>query len=424
MVRKEVLRSQVKAWPKATKAEKGVILDHLCAVNGWHRDHARKMVRHAVAGGTPPPKRAPRPPRYTYGPEVIAALELCWAELDAPTGKVLVEALPDLVPNLVAHQALVTQDQTLKALLTMSAATIDRRLAPARAGLTLKGTSHTKPGSMLKSSIPQKTWQEWDNTVPGFLQIDLVGHDGGDNNGHFYFTLDATDVATGWTESVTVRSKGERIVHTGLTQLHLRFPFAVQGIHSDNGSEFINHHLARWCHTHEITFTRGRPAHSNDQAYIEQKNWSQVRRVAAYYRYDTPRELELLNQIWPAECALNNLFKPQQKLLTKTRQGAKVTKTYDKATTPFRRLLRDHPNYLTEQDKTHLLAQLQDLNVDTTRHQIHAHQATLRHLATRRQQRITRRAKNHHVYSSRTKIGPPTKRAHTDESTTHPTRAS
>lgn len=423
MVRKQILRSQVKAWPKATKAEKGAILDHLCAVNGWHRDHARKMVRRALTGYQPPP-RSPRPPRYTYGPEVITALELCWAELDAPTGKVLASALPDLVPNLLAHGALVAEAATVDALLSMSAATVDRRLGKARAGLTVRGTSHTKPGSMLKSSIPQKTWSEWDNTVPGFLQIDLVGHDGGDNNGHFYFTLDATDVATGWTESITVRSKGERIVHTGLTELHLRFPFAIQGIHSDNGSEFINHLMARWCDTHEITFTRGRPAHSNDQAYIEQKNWSQVRRVAGYYRYDTPRELDLLNQIWPAECALNNLFKPQQKLLTKTRQGAKVTKTYDKATTPFRRLLRDHPDYLTDHDKTDLLARLEDLNVDATRRQIHASQATLRELATRRQQRITRRAKNHHVYSSRTKMGPPPKRAKPNESTTHPKRAS
>ncbi len=423
MVRKQVLVSQVRAWPKATKAEKGAILDHLCAVNGWHRDHARKMVRRAVCGDQPPP-RAPRAPRYTYGPEVIAALELCWAELDAPTGKVLVGALPDLVPNLLAHGALVAEAATVDALLSMSAATIDRRLARARSGLQVKGISHTKPGSMLKAAIPMKTWQQWDNTAPGFLQIDLVGHDGGDNNGHFYYTLDATDVATGWTESITVRSKGERIVHTGLADLQLRFPFAVLGIHSDNGSEFINHQLARWCQTHEITLTRGRPAHSNDQAHIEQKNWSQVRRVAAYYRYDTPPELALLNHIWPAECALNNLFKPQQKLLTKTRQGAKVTKTYDQATTPLRRLLRDHPEYLTDQDKTQLLAQLEELNVDATRRQIHANQATLRDIATRRQQRITRRGNRHHVYSSGTKTGLPPKRAQPNESTTHPNRAS
>lgn len=326
MVRKEVLRSQVKAWPKATKAEKSAILDAVCAVNGWHRDHARKMMRRAVTGYRPPP-RPPAQPRFTYGPEVIDALTLCWAALDGATGKRLRPALPDLVPNLISHGHLQASEATIDALLSMSAATIDRRLAPARARTTLKGTSHTKPGSMLKSSIPLKTWHEWDDTIPGFIEIDLVGHDGGDNNGEFYFSLNATDVATGWTEAITVRSKGERIVRAGLQQLQLAFPFAVLGIHSDNGSEFINHHLANWCQAQEITFTRGRPNHSNDQAHIEQKNWSLVRRCVAYHRYDTPTELDLLNQLWVLECEVFNLFNTQQKLKTKTRTGAKVTKT-------------------------------------------------------------------------------------------------
>ncbi len=196
------------------------------------------------------------------------------------------------------------------------------------------------------------------------------------------------------------------------------------GIHSDNGSEFINHHLVRWCDTHQITFTRGRPNHKNDQAHIEQKNWSLVRRAVAYYRYDTPRELELLNQLWPTECALFNLFTPQQKLKTKTRTGAKVTKTYDTATTPLRRLLRDHPDVLTDPDRTRLTEQLDTLDVLSTRKQIHAIQATLRELAARRQQRLTRRANTHHVYSARTKLRPPRTRASTGESTTQPKRAS
>ena len=422
--RRQVLKSQVRAWPKATKAEKSAILDRLCEVNGWHRDHARKMIRRAVNGYTPPP-RPPAPPRHKYGPQVIEALTVCWAVLDGPTGKRLRPALPDLVTNLLAHGKLPDDPALIDGLLSMSAATIDRRLAPARAGTTLKGTSHTKPGSMLKSSIPLKTWHEWDDTVPGFIEIDLVGHDGGDNNGQFHFSLNATDVATGWTEAITVRSKGERIVRAGLAQLQLRFPFAVLGIHSDNGSEFINRQLAAWCQAHEITFTRGRPNHKNDQAHIEQKNWSLVRRVGAYYRYDTPRELDLLNEIWPKECALVNLFIPQQKLKSKTRTGAKVTKTYDEATTPLRRLLRDHPDTLTDTDRTSLTDQLSNLDVHATRQHVLALQATLRELAARRQQRLTRRAKTHHVYSSRTKLGaPPNTRASPRESTTKTKRAS
>ena len=200
----------------------------------------------------------------------------------------------------------------------MSPATIDRRLAPHRQGLVAgKGLSHTRPGSLLKTSIPLKTWAEWNDTIPGIIQIDLVGHEGGDNNGHFHYTLDATDVATGWTETITITSKGERIVASALEQLRLRFPFHIAGIHSDNGSEFINHHLLRWTTNNQISFSRGRASHSNDQAHIEQKNWSIVRRNVGYYRYDTPRELDLLNQLWPLVSIQTNLFLPQQRLISK-----------------------------------------------------------------------------------------------------------
>jgi transposase InsO family protein len=168
--------------------------------------------------------------------------------LGGPTGKRLAPALADLVPALLAHGELPADPGVIDQVLAMSAATIDRRLKPYRTGLVAaKGRSLTRPGSLLKSSIPMKTWHEWDDTTPGFVEIDLVGHDGGDANGDFHYTLDVTDVATGWTEAITVKSKGERIVAAGLTRLQLRFPFAVLGIHSDNGSEFINHHLAAWC---------------------------------------------------------------------------------------------------------------------------------------------------------------------------------
>ena len=233
--RKAVLASQVRAWPKATKAEKSAILDHLVAVNGWHRDHARKRMRAALVGKEPPPQR-PREPRYTYPPECIEALAKCWATLGGPAGKVLAAALADLVPALVRHDELALDPDLVQALTTISAATIDRRLKPYKVGLVAgKARSMTKPGTLLKSSIPLKTWHEWDDTTPGFIEIDLVCHDGGDNNGHFHYTLNATDIATGWTEAITVHSKGERIVSAGLDQLRLAFQFAVLGIHS--GSE-------------------------------------------------------------------------------------------------------------------------------------------------------------------------------------------
>ncbi len=423
--RKAVLASQVAAWPKATKAEKSVILDHLVAVNGWHRDHARKMIRRAAAGEPVNRPRASREPVLTYSEQAVAVLATCWAVLGGPTGKRLQPALAVLIPALLAHGEIPDDPGVIDQVLAMSAATIDRRLKGHRVGLVAgKGTSLTRPGSLLKSQIPLKTWHEWDDTTPGFLEIDLVGHEGGDNNGAFHYTLDATDVATGWTEAISVKSKGERIVAAALTQLQLRFPFAVLGIHCDNGSEFINHHLLTWCTTRQITFTRGRPAHSNDQAHIEQKNWTTVRHAVGYHRYDTPRELALLNELWPLHSQLANLFLPQQKLISKTRTGAKVVKKYDKAATPATRLTRDHPDILTPTDATAMNTQIHDLNPADLARRIAAIQASLLELA-RRRGTIQRRAKTNAVYLSKTKIKPPpTKRAPSDESTTHPTRAS
>lgn len=421
--RRQVTKAQVSRYRRGTKAEKAQVLDAVCQVTGWHRDHARKALRYAIAGHDPQPRK-PRGPVYRYGPEVIDALAVCWAVLAGPSGKILGPALPTLVPSLRAHGELGIDEDVQVALLAMSPATIDRRLAGHRSGLVAgKGRSMTRPGSLLKSQIPLKTWQEWDDTRPGFIEIDLVSHDGGDNNGHFHHTLDATDIATGWTESITVRSKGERIVSAGLDQLRLRFPFAVLGIHSDNGSEFINHHLLRWCTDRRITFTRGRPNHKNDQAHVEQKNWTEVRRSAGYYRYDTPRELDLLNQMWPLQSRLHNLLKPQQKLKTKTRRGAKVTKTYDTATTPFTRLTRDHPDLLDPHDHDTLARDLQDLNPAQLARDIDLIQANLLELARRRGIIQTRRKANA-TYLNKTKIRHATTRASPDESTTQRTRAS
>ena len=196
-VRRQVTKAQVERYRKGTKSEKGAVLDALTLATGWHRDHARKALRTALSGHEPP-ARAARAPRYTYPPESIEALVKCWAVLGGPAGKVLAPALPDLVPSLLRHGELDLTQELAVALASMSAATIDRRLRPCKIGLVAgKGRSMTKPGTLLKSSIPMKTWHEWDDTAPGFIEIDLVSHDGGDNNGHFAYTLNATDIATG-----------------------------------------------------------------------------------------------------------------------------------------------------------------------------------------------------------------------------------
>ena len=345
----------------------------------------------------------------------------CWALLDGIASKRLAAALPRLLAALERLDRLEMSVEVRDQLLAMSPATMDRHLQPYRTGLiAAKGIAHTKPGSLLKSSIPLKTWAEWNDTEPGFIEIDLVGHEGGDNNGTFHYSLNATDIATGWTETCTVRSKGERIVAAGLDQLIGRFPFLILGIHSDNGSEFINHHLSRYCNLRQITFTRGRPSHSNDQAHIEQKNWSIVRRAVGYWRYDTAHELDLLNHLWPAWNTRNNLLMPSQKLISKTRTGAKVTKHHDTATTPADRLLRDHPDTLTTNELASLHHQIDTIDPIALGDHTALIQGNLLDLAKRRGT-VQRRTKRNHVYLSRTKLN---KRASSDESTTQTKRAS
>lgn len=410
-VRRQVTSRLVTKYSKATRVEKSAILDGLCEVNGWHRDHARKALRLAAAG--PPAPRKPRAPVMTYGPEVLDALRKAWAVLDGPTGKRMAPAMSVLVDALRRHGELDITDQVAAQLGVMSAATIDRRLAADRAELTTRrGRSLTKPGSLLKSQIPMRTWADWDQNVPGFLEVDLVGHDGGDLNGQFCFTLTCTDIATGWTENRTVRNKAAKWVFVALVELQAQFPFRVLGIDSDNGSEFINHHLLRWCLDNEITFTRSRPNNSNDGAHVEQKNWAVARRTAGYWRYETPGEMAVLNQIWTALSPLTNLFTPQQKLVSKTRLGAKVTKKYDTAQTPHQRLLA-HTEYLDAVDAGLLAKRLQTTNPAALRRSVSDLQGDL--LNKVKHKNITRRARQNAVYLSRAKL---------DESTKKPSRAS
>jgi len=335
-VRKAVTKKMALEYRRGSRAEKSALLDQLVTLTGWHRDHARKALRQA---GTVRPF-APRAGRsLTYSDELVAALALCWRVARYPTGKRLAPMLPGLVAALRRDGELSMSEQDAALLCAMGSATIDRRLAPFRRLLVPKGRSHTKPGTLLKSQIPIRTWSEWDEGRPGFLEIDFVGHEGGNPFGEFCSTLTMTDVATGFTICRSVLNKAETHVTDALDISRGLFPFPVLGIDSDNGSEFVNAHFFGYCVANKLTFTRSRPGNKNDGAHVEQKNWTHVRELVGYLRFDTPAELELLNTIWTLDGRFTNHLLTQQKLIERRREGSKVVKRYDTATTPVERTI-------------------------------------------------------------------------------------
>lgn len=319
---------------KAKKAEKVKILDEYTAATGYHRKYAIKLLKHGVKRKGY--KKVGRKKKYEG--EVVEVLEKIWETCGKICSKRLHPFLPEMLLVMERTGELSSNPETKSLLLSMSRSTIDRCLKNARYS-SPKGISTTKPGTLLKKSIPVRTWHEWNDTKPGFVEMDLVAHCGDTAVGPFIYTLTAVDVSTGWTECLAVPNKTQIAVSNAIKAMRLRLPFPLLGIDSDNGTEFINDLLYRYCLEEQITFTRSRPYRKNDQAYVEQKNGSVVRNTVGYDRFETEEDLRLLQLIYEYLHVYVNFFQPVMKLIKKERIDGRTVKVYDQATSPYRRVL-------------------------------------------------------------------------------------
>lgn len=330
----EVLRPR---YLKANKVEKQKMLDEFTSTTGYHRKHAIRVLKNQrqVQNHI---NRKTKTYKTIYRGEVVQVLEQIWEIYGQICSKRLQPILPEAIKVLERHKEIKLSKEAKDLLLKISSASIDRCLRPVRCK-SPHGLSTTKPGSLLKTLIPVRTFTEWDKERPGFMEIDLVAHCGNSTEGQYLNTLTCTDISTGWTDVTALAHRSQQAVSTAIHLMRQRLPFPLLGIDSDNGSEFINDTLYRYCLDEKITFTRSRPYQKNDQAHVEQKNWSVVRHTVGYDRWETKQELALLEGIYDDLRLYINFFQPSFKLIAKERIGNRTLKRYDTAKTPYQRVL-------------------------------------------------------------------------------------
>jgi len=361
--KQELLEEIRPRYLKAKRSEKATILDEFVAVTSYHRKYATRILKH----GRPRQSGKKHGFHKIYQGEVVVALEQIWEVCGRICSKRLQPFLPEMVKVLERCGELRLTEQTKMLLLQMSRSTIDRCLGPVRFEHPSHGLSTTKPGSLLKKAIPVRTYTPWDEDQPGFLEIDLVAHCGGTMEGQFLYTLTCVDLSTGWIECLAVRRRTQQAVFEAIQAMRTYLPFLLLGIDSDNGSEFINDLLYQYCLSEKITFTRSRPYQKNDQAHVEQKNWSVVRRLIGYDRFETEEEYLLLQSIYADLRLYANFFQPVLKLVSKEHVDKKLVKRYDTAATPFQRILAAKEIPLeTKARLTNLYVQLNPVQLRTS----------------------------------------------------------
>lgn len=334
--KRELLAQIAPRYQEADHQQKSVILDEFVAATGYVRKYAIRLLASPVVA---PPTKITRRRARRYGPAVQTALRVTWEAANYICAKRLVPFLPELLPALERHGHIQLPEDVRSQLLAISPATADRLLSVIRRDPAQRGLSTTKAGFLLKHQIPVRTFTDWDDARPGFFEIDLVAHGGGNAEGAFLYTLVLTDVATGWTECLPLLNRGQHGVVQAMDQVRQLLPMPLAGIDSDNGKEFLNNELLTYCEREQITFTRGRAYKKNDQCFVEQKNGAIVRHFIGYDRYEGERAYRQLTEVYRALRLYVNFFQPSMKLVEKMREGSHVQRRYDAAQTPFQRLV-------------------------------------------------------------------------------------
>jgi hypothetical protein len=362
-------------YTRVRKLEKKKILDEFVKVTGYHRKAAIRLLLKV------PKQKGKHPGRPASYREVLEPLKAIWEASDRLCSKRLAPFIPEMIQVLKQKGELQIDTDIAVQLRKLSPATIDRLLATARRTGGRKSISTTRPGSKLKNSIPIRTFADWQENRPGFLEIDMVAHCGERLEGFYLNTLCGVDVASGWTECFPVWGKWQERVRQAVHRIGRNLPFNLMGIDSDNGSEFMNQCFIDYCHDNKITFTRSRAYKKNDGCHVEQKNGNVVRRLIGYDRYASKPAYECLGRIYNLVRFYINFFQPTMKLISKTRHGAKVHKVYEEAQTPYRRLLK--LGVLSQTKQTELAAIYNGLNPVQLRSQINLNLEQLWRLAER-----------------------------------------
>ncbi len=332
-----VVKAFSKEYRRAAKKIKGQILKEVVAVTGYSRKHLAEIL-----ANPPKPKRISRVRASPYR-AVFPLLKKLWAIANFACGKRLTPLLPVYLFSMKKHEGWVISTEEEKKLLTVSPATVDRLLKHERRKINLKGRCRTKPGTLLKRQIPTRTFSDWNDAEPGYEEIDSVHHCGGNIAGDYIYSLDLTDVTLGWNECCAHLGKGEQRTIQALETIRKRLPFPLKGIDFDTGGEFVNWHLVRYCQKNRINYTRAREGKKNDQCFVEQQNFSVVRRFVGYVRLDTPEQLKDLNRLYVLLSDYQNFFQTVARLKEKVRHGTRLTRRYDPAATAYQRVLA-HPS--------------------------------------------------------------------------------